>query len=378
MISVHSLRYLGRTALFLVLITNMTLAAAAAQVAAAPAHKKGGKGSVESPAPSPIEFTKPELLNADTNPTLRYPAAGSAYQFLYAGGLAYGWFDVTRTGIHFSVVDPPKKSAEGFYLPTWQIKRAEINESTQVAFSADGQTWHCLFFLPQDHWGAIRKNGEARDAAAAGAMGTASMLDAVKDFDRVLAMVKPPAPVVVAPVAPAPQEPKPAAPTAPPAIALASPPGAGPNQTVETNEASLVVRGIATDSSGLPIVKINGVAANMRPQNAQTAEFWSDPMPLQPGDNPIQISASNSAHEESTVAFKVHYTPAATPVNPRALDKAAIISLLAGAVESPRVAEIVTERGIKFSPTADDLNEIRAAGGTDELIQAIQRAAPRP
>ena len=34
---------------------------------------------------------------------------------------------------------------------------------------------------------------EAREAAVAGAMGTASMLDAVKDFDRVLAMVKPPA-----------------------------------------------------------------------------------------------------------------------------------------------------------------------------------------
>jgi hypothetical protein len=116
----------------------------------------------------------------------------------------------------------------------------------------------------------------------------------------------------------------------------------------------------------------------MRPQNTQAAEFWTDPMPLQPGDNPFQISASNSAHVETTVGFKVHYTPAATPVNPKALDKAEIISLLAGAVEPPRVEEIVKERGIKFSPTADDLNEIRAAGATDELIQAIQKAAPHP
>jgi hypothetical protein len=376
MISIHSLRYLGRTAFFLVLITHMTLATAAAQGSLMAGHK----GSVAPAAASPIEFTKPELLNADTNPTLRYPVAASTSQFLSAGWLAYGWLEVTRTGIHFSVVEPAKKSAEGFYLPTWQIKRAEMNENTEVAFSTDGQSWHCLFYLPRDRWSTFRKNGEARAAAVAGAMGTASMLDAVKDFDRVLAMVKPPAPApaVGAPVAPPQQEPKPAAPPAPPVIVLASPPGAGANQTIETNEASLVVRGLASDSTGIPVVKINGVPANMRPQNTQATEFWTDPMPMQPGDNPIQISASNSAHVETTVAFKVHYTPAAPSVNPKALDKAEIISLLAGAVPSPRVAEIVKERGIKFSPTADDLNEIRAAGGTDELIQAIQKAALHP
>jgi len=374
MTSIHSLRYFGRTAFFLVLITIVTLGTAAAQV-----RKKSKAGSGAEPvAASPIEFTKPELLNADTNPTLRYPVAASVYQSVYAGYLAYGWFEVTRTGIHFSVVEPVKRSAEGFYLPTWQLKRAEINESTELAVSTDGTSWHCLFYLPRDRWSTFRKNGEAREAAVAGAMGTASMLDALKDFDRVLAMLKPPAPAptVAPPVAPPKQEPNPAAPPAPPVIVLASPPGAGPNQTIETNQASLVVRGIATDSTGFPIVKINGVTANMRPQNTQTAEFWTDPMPMKPGDNPFQISASNSAHVETTVAFKVHYTPEAAPVNPRALDKADIISLLAGAVPSPRVAEIVKERGIKFSPTADDLNEIRAAGGTDELIQAIQKAAP--
>jgi hypothetical protein len=354
-------------------MTNVTLATAAAQGR----MKAGAKPSVQPAAASPIEFTKPELINADTNPTLRYPAAASTYQFLYAGYLAYGWFEVTRTGIHFSVVEPAKRSGEGFYLPTWQLKRAEMNENTEVQFSTDGESWHCLFYLPQDRWGTLRKNGEAREAAVAGAMGTASMLDAVKDFDRILALVKPPAPAaaVAPPAAPPKQEPKPAA---PPVIVLASPPGAGANQTIETNEASLVVRGLATDSTGIPVVMINGVAANMRPQNTQAAEFWTDPMPMKPGDNPLQISASNSAHVETTVAFKVHYTPAAAPVNPKALDKAEIISLLAGAVPSPRVAQVVKERGIKFSPTADDLNEIRAVGGTDELIDAIQKAAPHP
>jgi hypothetical protein len=114
----------------------------------------------------------------------------------------------------------------------------------------------------------------------------------------------------------------------------------------------------------------------MRPQNTQAEEFWSDPVPLQPGANPIQITASNSAHVEAKVAFTVNYTPKAAPVNPRALDKAAIISLLTGGVPAPRVAEIVKERSVKFTPTAGDLNDIRTAGGGDDLIQAIQQAAP--
>ncbi len=105
------------------------------------------------------------------------------------------------------------------------------------------------------------------------------------------------------------------------------------------------------DSTGIPVVSINGSPANMRPQNNQAAEFWSDPLPLQPGANPIQITASNSAHVEAKVAFTVHYTPKAAPVNPRALDKAEIISLLQGAVPAPRVAGIVQERGVKFNPT---------------------------
>jgi hypothetical protein len=132
------------------------------------------------------------------------------------------------------------------------------------------------------------------------------------------------------------------------------------------------------DNTGIPVVSINGAPANMRPQNTQAAEFWSDPLPLQPGANPILIIASNSAHAEAKIAFAVHYTPKAAPVNPKALDKPDIISLLVGAVAPSRVAGIVKERGIKFTPTADDLNEIRAAGGTDELIQAIQEAAPHP
>jgi hypothetical protein len=170
--------------------------------------------------------------------------------------------------------------------------------------------------------------------------------------------------------------PKPVAPPSSPAIVLASPSGASPNQTVDVNESPLVIRGVATDSTGILVVAINGSAASMRPQNAQAAEFWSDPLPLQPGGNRVEITATSTAHVEAKLAFLVHYSPKAAPPNPRALDKQDIISLLRGGVPAARVAEIIKERGLKFAPTPEDLKSFRAAGGNEELIQVIQQAAP--
>jgi hypothetical protein len=129
------------------------------------------------------------------------------------------------------------------------------------------------------------------------------------------------------------------------------------------------------DSTGIPVVRINGSTANMRPQTTQAAEFWSDPLTLQAGTNTIQIVASNSAQVESKLILTVDYKPKAVPhVNTKGLDKQDIVSLLQGGVRAARIVDLIAQRGIKFSPGADDLSEIRAAGGTDELIQAIRQA----
>jgi hypothetical protein len=182
--------------------------------------------------------------------------------------------------------------------------------------------------------------------------------------------------VVAAPVVAPLPEPKASELPPPPAIVVASPSGVSPNQTVEFNESPLVIRGVATDSTGILLVTINGSAANMRPQNAKAAEFWSDPLPLQPGENHFHISASNAAHAEAKLVFTIRYTAKAPPPSPRALSRQEIVSLLQGDVPNARIEELIKERGIKFAPTADDLNNFRAAGGDEELIQVIQQAAP--
>jgi hypothetical protein len=75
------------------------------------------------------------------------------------------------------------------------------------------------------------------------------------------------------------------------------------------------------------------------------------------------------------LAFLVRFTPQAAPVAPMGLSGDDIISLLHGEVPSSRIAELVTERGIKFSLADADLNQIRAEGGTDEPVRVIQQAA---
>jgi hypothetical protein len=171
---------------------------------------------------------------------------------------------------------------------------------------------------------------------------------------------------------------QPAAPV--PTIVLTEP-SAGEGQTVEVSSSPLIIRGVVMDASGMPVVTINGRSVTMRPTSAQAAQFMSDPFVLQPGENRFEVSAINSARGQAKVAFVARLTtlsPKARPAetnNSKGLGKAEILSLLQGEVPSARVADLVKERGIKFVPAQDDLKEIRGAGGSDDLIDAINQAA---
>jgi len=342
-------------------------------VAAAQARKKS---RLAEPASSNTAI-QPQLLNGDTRPTLRFPIARAS---LTVSSVSYGWLDITHGEVHYTVEQPPQKTADSFSVSAAEIRDLKLEDRNNTITFRAADKRETVFYVPQENWGTAHGGRAFFAVTSEGASGTQSIYKTMLDFEAMLALVKstaaPPAPVIAEPVAPVSPPSTPIAPPAPPAIVVASPSGAGENLTVEQNESPLVIRGVAMDSTGMPVVSINGTVANMRAKNPQAAEFWSEPLPLQPGANAIQITATNSAHMEAKIAFTVHYTPKAAPVNPKALDKAEIISLLRGDVPASRVVEIVKERGVKFSPTADDLNEIRAVGGSEDLIQAVQQAAP--
>jgi len=169
-------------------------------------------------------------------------------------------------------------------------------------------------------------------------------------------------------------------PPSPPTIVLLEPSVATSGQTLEASANSLAVRGVAMDPSGLPLVTINGNPANMKPRNTQAVEFWSDPIALQPGENKFEIVASNAAHAQADFSFKVRLAAPPPPkawkpaaANPVPMAKAEILQMLKS-MPSGQVNALVRENGISFSPSADDLKEIREAGGGDDLIEILQQA----
>jgi hypothetical protein len=296
--------------------------------------------------------------------------------------MAYGWLDISRGGIHFKVAQPLKRLNDGFDIRTGEI--SDIRFWQQAIRFRSGSKKYTIYYAPENLWESIHTAPDFWSVTSLGERGTGSIHDALLNFDSVLAQVKaataPPTPVVAPPVvtpAVAVPEPKPA-PSTPPAVVLLAPSGVSSGQFVDANDSPLNIRGFAMDTTGIPVVKINGAPANMRPQSNQAAEFWSEPLPLQPGENPMEIVATNAAHLETKLVFQVRYTPKPAPVAPTGLSKDDIISLLHGGVSSARVADLVRDRGIKFSPEEADLNQIRAEGGTDELVQAIQQAAAHP
>jgi len=69
---------------------------------------------------------------------------------------------------------------------------------------------------------------------------------------------------------------------------------------------------------------------------------------------------------------------AAKPPEPasakKPLNQVQVFALLVGQVPSHRVTMLVEERGIDFEPTDDYLQEVRLAGGEDELVSALKNA----
>ncbi len=177
---------------------------------------------------------------------------------------------------------------------------------------------------------------------------------------------------------------------APPTLIMVNPSVNTTGQAVEVSASPYTVRGVVMDPTGLPTVTINGTLASLLPKTTQAAEFWSAPIVLQPGDNRFEVTAVNPHKAQARMEFVVRYAPSgAAPAaeqtvvpapapaapNPKALSLDDITGLLASQVPSRRLADLVGQYGLKFTPTDADLEKVRQAGGDDALIEALRRAS---
>jgi len=92
-----------------------------------------------------------------------------------------------------------------------------------------------------------------------------------------------------------------------------------------------------------------------------------------PSEDFYQTLKAAGASESFLKALRAAKPP--EPVSAKKpLNQVQVFALLAGGVPSHRVAMLVQERGIDFEPTDDYLQEVRLAGGEEELISALKSA----
>jgi tetratricopeptide (TPR) repeat protein len=92
-----------------------------------------------------------------------------------------------------------------------------------------------------------------------------------------------------------------------------------------------------------------------------------------PSENFYQTLKAAGASEAFLKALRAAKPPEPASAK-KPLNQVQVFALLVGQVPSHRVAMLVQERGIDFEPTDDYLQEVRLAGGEDELISALKSA----
>jgi len=92
-----------------------------------------------------------------------------------------------------------------------------------------------------------------------------------------------------------------------------------------------------------------------------------------PSEDLYQSLNAAGASEAFLKALRAAKPPEPASVK-KPLNQVQVFALLAGGVPSHRVTMLVQERGIDFEPADDYLQEVRLAGGEDELISALKSA----
>jgi len=92
-----------------------------------------------------------------------------------------------------------------------------------------------------------------------------------------------------------------------------------------------------------------------------------------PSEDFIQTLKAAGASEAFLNALRAAKPPEPASAK-KPLNQVQVFALLVGQVSSHRVTMLVQERGIDFDPTDDYLQEVRLAGGEDELIAAFKSA----
>jgi hypothetical protein len=129
-------------------------------------------------------------------------------------------------------------------------------------------------------------------------------------------------------------------------------PGFSPAKPLTQDQVQSLVRSGLGDETGAKAIEQRGI------DFAPSEDFYQT------------LKAAGSS-EAFLAAFRAAKPPKPASAK-KPMNQVQVFALLAGGVPSHRVTMLVQERGIDFEPTDDYLQEVRLAGGEDELIGALK------
>ena len=137
-------------------------------------------------------------------------------------------------------------------------------------------------------------------------------------------------------------------------------------------EENITVRGVATDKSGVKWIKINGLPAELNPEN-----YFLKDIPLDPGENVITVDAEDRAGNRSSLSVTVERT---TPVAETRVQAASAVA--EGKYYQKSVAVVIgINQYYKWPPLefavadAVSMREVFERAGFDEIITILDRDA---
>ena len=162
----------------------------------------------------------------------------------------------------------------------------------------------------------------------------------------------------------------------------ATTPGTSPAKPFTEEQVSNMVRDGFGDDSGAKLIEQRGIDFSpsedfyqtLKAAGASEAFLNALRAAVAPGLSPAANVAPTlrSAHADLKVSATTASPEPASAKKP--LNQVQVFALLVGQVPSHRVTMLVQERGIDFEPADDYLQEVRLAGGEDELISSLKSA----
>lgn len=293
-------------------------------------------------------------------------------------GQCEGFLTITRSRIAYDASFTPAFQAHAF-----EVSRTELKEA-RPASSPLGSYWSLAFLRGSppdaalvplfDYGGATGKALHAPgDNAALSAFfvrAVGSFEAAEAEFHQLTAALAPQVPAAGrgrAALAFAPR---------PPEVLVLEP--AVESELAETTEEKIKVRGIALDDTAIIRVEVAGRIASMRPRPGRGTDFWVDDVPLQIGDNVIDIVATNVGQLEGRTILRLKRAGAGAAAtkpdgSPLGLDQ--VMQLLKSrTITNLRIRDLVEERGVNFELTASVKSQLRDEGADPKLLETIARA----